>query len=186
MPAERGSIPIAGLAVVALFVSTSFLAPHGFDVWRQLDNDSARQLQLSEPPVAARLWEDPFAALNRYHQKLRELCGPPATPSPPLRPTMPPAVPAPAARPSGPVVDIRCQTGQIETAKKFRESFAKGERVTLIAAMLPGGTFIGGEEARRRSRYALLAGLAEAKYVPDDSEHMGRQRAYGAGAGAAL
>ena len=101
MPAERGSFPIAGLTVVALFVSTSFLAPHGFDLWRQLDGDSARRLQLSEPPVEARLWEDPFAALNRHRRKLRELCGPPATPSPPTRPTFPLAVPAPSDRSSG-------------------------------------------------------------------------------------
>src|SRR5229473_5283885 len=158
MPAERGSFPVTGLAVVALFVSTSFLAPHGFDLWRQLDDESARRLQLTEPPVEARLWEDPFAALNRYRQNLRALCGPPFVPSPPAQPALPPVVPAPRAEPTGPPVDVRCQTGQVETAKKFKDRFTEGKGITLIAAMLPGGTFIGGEELRRRSRYALLAG----------------------------
>ena len=39
--------------------------------------------------------------------------------------------------------------------------------------MLPGADFIGVEEARRRVRYAVLAGLNAEGFVPDDSEHMG-------------
>src|SRR5262249_33371216 len=171
-----------------LFVSTSFLAPHGFDLWRQLDSSSPQRAQLSEPPVEARLWEDPFAAQSRHRLKMREVCGPPSRP--PVQPTppaagWPPAAPgsaAPAAgataaaaansTPTGPSVDARCQDGQAVNADKFKAGFAGNDRVILIAALLPGGTFVGGEEQRRRSRYALLTGLADAGYVPDDSEHM--------------
>ena len=42
----------------------------------------------------------------------------------------------------------------------------------MIAAVLPGGTFVGSAEARRRNRYAVLAGLNVAGYVPDNSERM--------------
>ena len=38
--------------------------------------------------------------------------------------------------------------------------------------MLPGAAQVGAEEARRRTRYAVLAGLNTEGYVPDNSEHM--------------
>ena len=38
--------------------------------------------------------------------------------------------------------------------------------------MLPGAAQVGAEETRRRTRYAVLAGLNAEGYVPDDSEHM--------------
>src|SRR5271170_6205781 len=68
------SFPVAGLAVVALFLSTAFLAPRGFDLLRQSENDAGKQVQLVKPPVEARLWEDPFEALRRHLDRLDELC----------------------------------------------------------------------------------------------------------------
>jgi len=37
------SFPVAGLAVVALFLSTAFLAPRGFDLLRQVEDDAGRE-----------------------------------------------------------------------------------------------------------------------------------------------
>ena len=62
-----------------LFLSTSFLGQRAFELWRQADDDGVKQLRLSEPPVEARLWEDPLTALSRYRQKLKDAC--PATPA---------------------------------------------------------------------------------------------------------
>ncbi|MEA2816784.1 MAG: hypothetical protein QOI93_4485, partial [Rhodospirillaceae bacterium] len=56
------SFPVAGLAVVALFLSTAFLAPRGFDLLRQVEDDAGRQVRTSQPAVEARLWEDPLEA----------------------------------------------------------------------------------------------------------------------------
>src|SRR5262249_33666100 len=39
--------------------------------------------------------------------------------------------------------------------------------LTVIASLLPGADFLGVEEARRRIRYAILAGLAAEGFVPD-------------------
>ena len=65
------------------------------------------------------------------------------------------------------------RAGERDTAA-FRQDFEPGaENLTVIAAMLPGAAFIGVEEARRRVRYAVLAGLNAEGDVPDDSEHMG-------------
>ena len=75
MAGDRGvSFPIAALSVVALFLSTTFLGQRAYDLMRLGEGDADKRLQQSQPPVEARLWEDPFSALNRYRAKLKELC----------------------------------------------------------------------------------------------------------------
>jgi hypothetical protein len=37
------SFPFAGLAVVALFLTTTFLGPQGFELLRQAENDTAKR-----------------------------------------------------------------------------------------------------------------------------------------------
>ena len=75
MASDSGtSFPVAGAAVVALFLSTAFLGPRGFDLLRQSENDAGKQVQLSKPVVEARLWEDPFDAQRRHRDKLKKLC----------------------------------------------------------------------------------------------------------------
>ena len=63
------SFPFAGLAVVALFLTTTFLGPQGFELLRQAETDTAKRPHRAEPPVDARLWEDPLAALARYRER---------------------------------------------------------------------------------------------------------------------
>jgi hypothetical protein len=157
MASDRGtSLAVAGLAVVAFFVSTIFLSPHGFDSLRPREADSGRQIQLE-----AHLWEDPLTALRRHLEKLKKLCFSEA-------PSVAPSVYV--QRRSSP----DCERAQGIDPATFRRKLDKGQ-VTLIVALLPGAT-LGGEEGRRRSRYALLSGLNVAGYVPDDSERMGLLR----------
>ena len=159
MANDRGtSFPVAGATVVALFLSTVFLAPRGYDFLRQSD-DSAKQLQLSKPVVEARLWEDPLEAQRRHSDKLKKLREPPPDPF------------AFRGGSTGPSRDPHCVDARPDTAEGFKKQF-KDDPLTVIAAMLPGDTFVGSEETRRRFRYALLAGLNAAGYIPDDSERM--------------
>ena len=158
------SFPVAGLAVVALFLSTAFLAPRGFDLLRQVEDDAGRQVRTSQPAVEARLWEDPLEALRRHLAKLKDLCAS-ATPAPAGTSL---ASAAPAGAPSA---EARCLDGAPETPATFKGKIPH-DGLTVIAAMLPGGTFVGSAEARRRNRYAVLAGLNVAGYVPDNSERM--------------
>ena len=159
MAADRGaSLPIAALGVIALFLSTTFLGPSAFDLLRMGESDADKRLQISQPPVESRLWEDPFAALARHRAKLKELCAP--------------VVGAGGAQ----VADARCARGEM-SARSFRKRISEDEAdVTVLAAMVPGAAFIGVEEARRRVRYAVLAGLQAEDFVPEDSEHMGLLR----------
>jgi hypothetical protein len=45
--------------------------------------------------------------------------------------------------------------------------------VKVMLALVPGGTWVGADEIRRRARYAALAGLDVQGYVPGDPEHVG-------------
>jgi hypothetical protein len=142
------SFPFAGLAVVALFLTTTFLGPQGFELLRQAENDTAKRPHRVEPPVEARLWEDPLTALARYRERCVDGC-------------------STAAQRTGP--SCRPPSGANGLKDLFGES-PKG--LTVVAAMLPGAAQVGAEETRRRTRYAVLAGLNTEGYAPDDSEHM--------------
>jgi hypothetical protein len=142
------SFPFAGLAVVALFLTTTFLGPQGFELLRQAETDTAKRPYRAEPPVDARLWEDPLTALSRYRERCADTA---STAAPRISPGCRP--------PSG--------------ANGLKELFGENPKgLTVIAAMLPGAVQIGAEETRRRTRYAVLAGLNAEGYAPDDSEHM--------------
>lgn len=171
MAGDSGSsIPYTAISVVVLFLTTTYLGQHGFEAWRPTDTDTSKRLQLAEPPVEARLWEDPLSALDRHRVKLKEPC---STDSKAAAGSAP-VTRAPAAADRG--TDPACLIGQPLDAAKFRGLFSKGDSVTLIAAMLPGAALVGAEEARRRTRYAVLAGLNAAGFVPSDSERMGLLR----------
>ena len=131
MPGERGlSLPIAALSVVALFMSTTFLGPHSFDLLRLGGGDGDKRSMYTQPPVESRLWEDPFAPLARYRAKLKEICAP-----------------AEDATVSGrQTFDPRCVRGEVDTwAFKAQFKLSPGEDLTLVAAMLPGAAFVGVE-----------------------------------------
>jgi hypothetical protein len=145
---RKTSFPFAGLAVVALFLTTTFLGPQGFELLRQAENDAARRPHRVEPPVDARLWEDPLGALARYRERCAD------------------AGANVAQRSSG-----GCRTPS--DAGGLKEQFGENPKgLTIIAAILPGAPLVGVEEGRRRTRYAVLAGLNAEGYMPDDSERM--------------
>jgi hypothetical protein len=142
------SFPFAGLAVVALFLGTTFLGPQGFELLRQAETDTAKRPHRVEPPVDARLWEDPLAALARYRERCSDAASTAAQRS------------SPGCRPPS-------------DGSGLKELFGDNPKdLTIIAAMLPGASLIGAEETRRRTRYAVLGGLNAEGYIPDDSEHM--------------
>src|SRR5215212_168646 len=117
------SFPFAGLAVVALFLGTTFLAPQGFELLRQAETDTAKRPQRVEPPVDARLWEDPLAALARYRGRCAD-----AAPTVAQRSS-------PGCRPPADANGLRDLFGETPTG------------LTIIAATLPGAVQLGAEEA---------------------------------------
>lgn len=161
------SFPYAALSVVALFLSTAYLTQHGFDAWRPTDSETGKRRQQTYLPVEARLWEDPLGALDRHRRKL-DSC---AKQKPDKGDDVADDLSDPPA--ADQVADVTCKAGQPIDEKFFKESLGQGTDATLVAAMLPGAALVGADEQRRRFRYAVLAGLNVAGFVPDDSERMG-------------
>ena len=143
---------------MALFLSTVFLSQPAFDLLRPGEGKAGKQFQLTQPPVEARLWEDPIAALIRHQAKLKELCS------------------DVAANGTSRVHDALCSRSEQDAAGLRKQLDQGAGDLTVIAALLPGASFIGVEEARRRMRYAVLLGLDAEGFVPKDSEHMGLLR----------
>lgn len=155
MSGDRGvSFPVAALGMAALVLSTALLSHHAFDLLRLGEHDAVKQRPLTQPPVEARLWEDPLAATGRHRGKLREACSTEATKGAASR-------------------DPRCPLDGAYSATLPEHIAKKPENLVVIAALVPGASFMGVEEARRRLRFAVLAGLASKGFVPDDSERMG-------------
>src|SRR4051812_14788537 len=120
MSGDRGtSLPVAALAVLAFFFSTALLTQHAFDLLRLSEGDAVKDRPVAQPPVEARLWEDPLAAVVRHQERLKALCPNPAQPQPGCPP------------PSG---------GSKLPAPP------EGTPLTVIAALVPSSSFVGVEE----------------------------------------
>jgi hypothetical protein len=155
-----GSFPWASAAVLVAFVASTQLVPHAFEPLRPPEKPRAQAALDPELEVNARLWEDPFAALRRYESERAERCER-------FRKQM-------SREP-----DVGCRDG-VEQARDPRHMLAKLDRdhdqrlddTLLVLGLLPGADFVGAEEARRRVRYAALAGLLSKDYVPDNAERL--------------
>lgn len=55
----------------------------------------------------------------------------------------------------------------------FHEQPTEHNNVTIIAVTLPGAPYQEAAENRMRRRYAVLSGLANQNYTPDDEQHIG-------------
>ncbi len=137
---------MTAISVAALLVSGTYLGQHVLDSLRLGEADAVK-VRLADPPIEARLSEDPFAALARHVAKLKAACD----------------------EGKGTAGD-RCKDGKWGDTEL--SELQDTDELTVIAALVPGASFVGVEEARRRARYALLAGLSAEGFVPDDSEHM--------------
>lgn len=113
--------------------------------------------------VDARLWQDPFEAVNKASQATSSKCV--------------------SLSKSGENVTLK--SGACAAAvnhdlnwlkhliQAHRETNSGVEKMKVMLAMVPGGNWVGADEARRRTRYAVLAGLNAEGYTPTDPEHIG-------------
>jgi len=160
------NVPWAGLAVVVALVSSTLLVPHAFDQLRPPEKERAQMPEAVDLEIDARLWEDPFFALRRFENERTERCD--------------------KLAPKGALTNEiakDCQPGyrpdQRDPAKFVdkrlfdRDRNGDLEETLVVAALVPGNPFVGAEESRRRTRYALLAGLQSQGYVPDNAERIG-------------
>lgn len=157
---EATRIPWASMAVVATFVSGTLIVPQAFDLLRPAEKERAQQFSGSDLEVDARLWEDPFAAVRRHEAERAERCKNPAA----------------ASR-------RECDAAQREARRSpaalrahldaNKDGEIDAHSTLLVAVLVPGNPFVGAEEARRRTRFALLSGLQAEGYYSDSAEQIG-------------
>ena len=95
--------------------------------------------------VPARLWQDPFTAVERCRQQNRTADGD----------------------------DKPCAPGDLEWDASSSPQEATREAVIIMPVMVYGGAYSENVEKRRRRRYAVLSALAMHNYRPDDAENIG-------------
>ena len=103
--------------------------------------------------IDARLWQDPIGAVARGREDARKRL----------------------ATASGPKANVQPGNDHSATAlgAKVRKRLCQGKDVLVLGVMVDGGPYPELVEARRRTRYAVLAGLNETGFVPDNEDHLG-------------
>ncbi len=156
---HRSAVPWAALAVLVTFVSSTLLEPKAFDLLRPAEKDRAQAHSGSALEIDARLWEDPFTAVRRHEADRIERCNRKEA----------------AAR-------AECRVGPLngrrspEALRAHLDRNADGDidaDSLLVVVLVPGNPFVGAEESRRRTRFALLAGLQADGYNADSGEQIG-------------
>jgi hypothetical protein len=115
-----------------------------------------RHTTSNDEDVEAREWEDPFTAVavaRRTHAH--------AQPNVPEKSDQT----TPAAAPEEPIHDL---SRLLEDVRAHPH-----DRLLVLGAMVPGAPYADDIENRRRTRYAVLAGLSSSGYAPDDNDHIG-------------
>jgi hypothetical protein len=153
--ADRSSSPL-GLpptlwVVLAVGLAGAFAANHRpFQDARPPDPGvpAYRHTPPEDQDVEARQWEDPFTAVAVARRAHLEIQKTPAT-----TPT------------EEPPHDMRRLLEDVHPPVH--------DALLVLGAMVPGAPYADDTETRRRTRYAVLAGLSSAGYTPDDSQHIG-------------
>jgi hypothetical protein len=149
----------ASAAALVAFVASTHLVPHAFDALRPADRQGAPAAPIVDADVSARLWEDPFTALRRYDAERPARC---------------------EREKASRAVSTDCEPRVLEDrlperllSRLNRARNADLSDTLILIGLMPGADFVGGEEARRRVRYAVLAGLMAQGYVSDNPDRLG-------------
>jgi len=147
---EAGSGPAfwipSGAVLLSLLFSTWALQREPFVNARPASLPAVVQTQ-----VDARLWQDPFDALERYRELYKGDNKAPDT------------SPCPGKTLERPESSFNAPTPDKSKEGKFPE---------IMVALVPGSDYADVVELRRRIRYATLAGFKSSHMVPDDENHI--------------
>ncbi|WP_458736921.1 hypothetical protein [Pseudomonas chlororaphis] len=130
--------------ILSLVVSTFALTREPFLEPRPI----GAQFQV-QSPIEARLWQDPFDALERYRKKFKEGN---KTPGADFECSHKPVV--------SPPLGLDAKQQQTPEPPQF------------MVALVEGGPYADEVEMRRRIRYAILAGFKNSRMVPEDEQHI--------------
>jgi hypothetical protein len=160
-----GLPPSVWIAVLVGIAGAFALNQHPFQDVRPPDATAPvyHHTPSEDQDVEARLWEDPLgAAATAKAGDDREAAADAGRKA------------ADARQPPNP----RNSAASLDhTTKRLRslleDNVERVENVLVLGAMVPGAPYADDIETRRRIRYAVLAGLHRASFVPVNSEHVG-------------
>lgn len=167
MDNKGGGFPWTSLAVLVAFITSTQLVPHAFDQLRPAEKERAQAVTAADLEVEARLWEDPFVAVRRHESERLERCDK-------------------LYKDAAKATDCKLKSvASLRTPSELSRRLVGDDELdskeTLVLVVLvPGNAFVGAEEGRRRTRYAVLAGLQAKGYVPDNAERLGLLQLEGA------
>lgn len=167
MDNKGGGFPWTSLAVLVAFITSTQLVPHAFDQLRPAEKERAQALTVADLEVEARLWEDPFVAVRRHEAERLERCD--KLYKDPARATECKLKSVAALR-----------TPKELSRRLIGDDDVESSETLVLVVLVPGNAFVGAEEGRRRTRYAVLAGLQAKGYVPDNAERLGLLQLEGA------
>ncbi|MEO8937411.1 MAG: hypothetical protein ABI277_00490 [Burkholderiaceae bacterium] len=158
---SSGSIPTTGMIWVALFAAGAFFAHEvPWQGSRPNDGEPKPYPYVARQDVDARLWQDPLGAITRGRDDVRKQY---------------PGIsgPAPSDGSVSPRTEKEEHGPEALVADIGDRSCQSGVAPLIVPIMIPGGSYPGLVESRRRDRYAALAAFNELGYAPDDPEHLG-------------
>lgn len=138
-----------GAVLVSLAISTFVLQRQPF-----VDARPASPPVVTQPPIDARLWQDPFDALARYRASVKDT----------------------KEKSEGKIGDactyMATAISDPEELKSGGESLVNPRPPKVMVALVRGAAYADEIELRRRIRYAILAGFKTSRRVPLDESHI--------------
>lgn len=150
-PTDQGGIPWSAIIIALITLGTFFTHQPPLQGVRPDPREHPHGPPISAETVPARLWQDPFEAVDLHAKAPAPHAG-----------WFPPAERHGASKPFSELC-----SSPIHTSQSTRER-------DILAVMVPGGPFPEEAESRIRWRYGVLSGLAMEGYQPADEDHIGR------------
>jgi len=148
---DKGSgsnLPVASIVALLLFASGLWVKHEPLQTDRPGVELKQQKDESVHQDVEARLWQDPLEAVKRAEAEAQKAASAGKVPPPDKRKWLDPT--------------------------QFKDWVGKGKGQRLVLPVLVfGGPYAEDAEQRRRTRYAVLSGLREAGFEPDNSRNIG-------------
>jgi hypothetical protein len=182
MPSKQSSkLPIAGIASIAV-ATAALVFTHDIPYLetRPAQNRDVLYDLAALEQVDARLWQDPFSAVNEFEIKESARAKFDADAQRDRSAAEAAATLEGATSARFTTARYGRQPSEIKRAiseMAQRSSRATGspafKPLTVLAVTMAGNPSVGAEETRRRERYAVVSALGAANFAPADDEHIG-------------
>ena len=139
---------------------------------RPTDPERVKFVPTSQQDVEARLWQDPFAAVEKHEKSSDQTVVPtgnilmkiPSPHTPKAQPERKTEAPC-AGQPTPHSPHALC--------KNIKERQDEATAVTIVAVSVSGGSYSEAAESRRRSRFAIVSALGFHQYHPENADALG-------------